>query len=115
MQRDECIKLLNKVPETMLDQVVLSLSTGIDVYIQRLLQTGEEALLLRGRLGGSDEGERIFLVPWPEIKMLFFSRPVEDYTLFTIFGDLIGGVRKSLATQAKKEAEEHDEESRPMP
>jgi hypothetical protein len=115
MQRDECIKLLNKVPETMLDQVVLSVSTGIDVYIQRLLQTGEEALLLRGRLGGSDEGERIFLIPWPEIKMLFFSRPVEDYVLFSIFGDLIGGVRKSLGAQTKKEDEEQDEEARPMP
>jgi hypothetical protein len=116
MQREECVKLLSKVPDSMLDQVVLSLSTGIDVYVQRLLQTGEDALLVRGRLGGTDEGERVFLVPWPEIKMMFFSRPVEDQILFNIFGDLLGGVRKSLgATNTKKEEEEQEEEYRPMP
>lgn len=116
MQRDDLISLLKKIPESLLDQVVFSLSTGIDVYTQRLLQFGDEALLIRGRLGGSDESERVFLVPWPEVKMIFFSRPVEDVVLFNIFGDLIGGVRKSLASQPKKDEEEHDEdEHRPMP
>lgn len=116
MQRDDLIKLLKKIPESLLDQLVFSLSTGIDVYTQRLLQFGDEALLIRGRLGGSDESERVFLVPWPEVKMLFFSRPVEDPVLYNVFGELIGGVRKSLASQPKKDEEEHDEdEHRPMP
>jgi hypothetical protein len=114
MEREDWISLLKKVPDTLLDQVVLSLSTGIDVYTQRLLQFGDEALLLRGRLGGTDEAERIFMVPWTEIRMMFFSRPVEDQSLFNIFGDLLGGVRKSMV-QAKKEDEDHDDERRPAP
>ncbi|MBL8822219.1 MAG: hypothetical protein JNJ77_06485 [Planctomycetia bacterium] len=120
MKREDWIAILQKVPENLHDQVVFSLSTGIDVYTQRLLQQGEEMLLLRGRLGGSDEGERIFMIPWTEIKLMFFSRPVEDEILFRVFGDLIGGVRKSMAAKAKKdeeneEAEEMEEEARPMP
>ncbi len=119
MNREDWIAILQKVPETLHDQVVFSLSTGIDVYTQRLLQQGEQMLLLRGRLGGSDEAERIFMIPWTEIKLMFFSRPVEDEILFRVFGDLIGGVRKSMAAKAKKEEENEEEdveeEARPMP
>lgn len=121
MTREDWISILQKLPENIHDQVVFSLSTGIDVYNQRFLQHGLESLLIRGRLGGSDEGERIFMIPWSEIKVLFFSRPVEDEILFRIFGDLIGGVRKSMAAKAKKQEEEEseeqemEEEARPMP
>lgn len=109
MKREDWIKIFEKIPEAMHEQVVFSLSTGIDVYNQRFLQYGEESLLIRGRLGGSDEGSRIFLVPWAELKMVFFSRPVEDDVLFKVFGDLIGGIRKSMNTKTKEEEEQQDE------
>ncbi len=120
MRHEEWIALFNKIPEVMHDQVVLSLSTGIDVYIQRFLQLNDTCILLRGRLGGTDEGERVFLVPWPELKMIFFSRPVGDEFLFKVFGDLIGGVKQSFTAKKKPDAEveqeeDEDEEPRPMP
>lgn len=110
MQRENWVELFQKLPEPVHDQIVFSLSTGIDVYNQRFLQFGDEHLLIRGRLGGTDEAERIFMVPWSELKMIFFSRPLEDETLFKIFGDLIGGVRKSMGAQTKKEQEEEEME-----
>lgn len=121
MTREDWIAIFERLPENMHDQVVFSLSTGIDVYNQRFLQFGEEALLIRGRLGGTDEGERIFMIPWLEMKMLFFNRPVEDDVLFKLFGEIIGGVRKSMAAKSKQQEEkeederEDEEESRPMP
>jgi hypothetical protein len=121
MKREYWVTLFEKLPETMHDQVALSLSTGIDVYNQRFLLYAEEFLLVRGRLGGTDEGERIFMIPWEELKMIFFSRPVDDEMLFRTFGEIIGGVRKSLATKSKSEEEEEnerreeEEEQRPEP
>ncbi len=120
MTREDWIAIFERLPETMHDQVVFSLSTGIDVYNQRFLQFGEEALLIRGRLGGTDEGERIFMIPWTEMRMLFFNRPVEDDILFKLFGEIIGGVRKSMAAKSrqqeeKEEDEQDEEEARPMP
>lgn len=121
MNREHWVDLFQKMPEAMHDQIVFSLSTGIDVYNQRFLQYGDEFLLIRGRLGGTDESERIFMVPWPELKMIFFSRPVEDDTVFKMFGELIGGVRKSLSSKSKQQEEEEqdaldeEEANRPEP
>jgi Sec-independent protein translocase protein TatA len=120
MKREDWIGIFEKLPENMHDQIVLSLSTGIDVYNQRFLQFGDDGLLIRGRLGGTDEGERIFMVPWPEIKMLFFARPIEDDILFRVFGEIIGGVKKSMAAKSKQQEEQEEddreeEENRPQP
>lgn len=121
MKRDHWVSLFQKLPETMHDQVVFSLSTGIDVYNQRFLVYADDYLLVRGRLGGTDEGERIFMVPWEELRMIFFSRPVEDEMLFKTFGDLIGGVRKSMGSKSKvdeeeqEEANEDEEDRNPVP
>jgi len=121
MKRELWVELFQKLPDAMHDQVVFSLSTGIDVYNQRFLVYAEDYLLVRGRLGGTDESERIFMVPWEELKMIFFSRPVEDEMLFKTFGELIGGVRKSLGAKSKADEEEQEEimedeeEHRPEP
>jgi hypothetical protein len=122
MQRENWISIFEKIPETLHDQVVFSLSTGIDVYNQRFLQFGLESLLIRGRLGGTDEGSRIFMIPWEELKLVFFSRPLEDDVLVKVYGDIIGGVRKSMATKARQQQEEEaeqeveeEEEHRPQP
>lgn len=121
MKREDWIRIFEKLPETMHDLVVFSLSSGIDVYNQRFLRYDEESLLVRGRLGGTDEGARIFLVPWTELRMIFFARPVEDDVLFNVFGDLIGGVRKSMSSKTRQEQEEQqekeddEEEFRPEP
>jgi len=116
MKREHWVNFFQKLPDTMHDQVVFSLSTGIDVFNQRFLVYAEEYLLIRGRLGGTDESERIFMVPWEELKMIFFSRPVDDEMLFKTFGEIIGGVKKSLGAKSKVEEEEQDEdEQRPEP
>jgi hypothetical protein len=109
MSRDEWIELFKKIPDSMHDQVILTLSTGIDVYIQRFLQWGDHNLLIRGRLGGTDEGERIFLVPWQELRLLLFSRPIGDEILFSVFGELIGGIRKSMMAKTTQEEEEEED------
>ena len=120
MKREQWVSLFQKLPEPMHDQIVFSLSTGIDVYNQRFLVFGDDYLLVRGRLGGTDEAERIFMVPWEELKMIFFSRPVDDDMLFKTFGEIIGGVRKSMGSKSKQDEEEQmeneeDEENRPEP
>lgn len=120
MKREHWVHFFQKLPETMHDQVVFSLSTGIDVFNQRFLVYADEYLIIRGRLGGTDESERIFMVPWEELKMVFFSRPVEDEMLVKTFGEIIGGVKKSLGSKSKTEedaeqARIEEEEQRPEP
>lgn len=109
MKREQWVNIFQKLPESMHDQVAFSLSTGIDVFNQRFLLYGDEFLLIRGRLGGTDEAERIFMVPWDELRMIFFSRPIEDDILVKMFGEIIGGVRKSLGSKSKADEEEQDE------
>lgn len=120
MKKEHWVNFFQKLPETMHDQVVFSLSTGIDVFNQRFLVYADEYLLIRGRLGGTDESERIFMVPWEELKMVFFSRPVEDEMLVKTFGEIIGGIKKSLGSKSKTEEEEQarmadEDERRPEP
>ncbi|MFT3883833.1 MAG: hypothetical protein QM703_29900 [Gemmatales bacterium] len=120
MKREHWVNFFQKLPDTMHDQVVFSLSTGIDVFNQRFLVYADEYLIIRGRLGGTDESERIFMVPWEELKMVFFSRPVEDEMLVKTFGEIIGGVRKSLGAKSREEEEKEqdrmeDDEQRPEP
>jgi hypothetical protein len=120
MKREHWVSFFQKLPETMHDQVVFSLSTGIDVFNQRFLVYADEYLIIRGRLGGTDESERIFMVPWEELKMIFFSRPVEDEMLVKTFGEIIGGVKKSLGAKSREEEEKEqdrleDDEQRPVP
>lgn len=102
--------LLEKVPPDFIDAIVLTLSTGMEIHTERILQLQDSHLLIRGRAGGTDEGELVFFSPWDEVKTLHFQRPLPDVIAFKLFGELIGGVKQDLGARAAAERAEKEKQ-----
>jgi hypothetical protein len=58
---------------------------GAEFNLQSVLRIEEEFMLVRGRIAGSNDGGRIFLLSFAQIDHMGFQRPVSDDILNTIF------------------------------
>lgn len=103
MQVSDWIDLMQRIPPEDMETFMLALNNGQEVAMQRLLQVNDRYALVRGRLGGTDDPDRVFCVPLEQVAFGYFNRPMPDRRVINIFGDIIGGIRTS-ATDAVVEA-----------
>jgi hypothetical protein len=67
MQNATWVRLLRMVPAAMRQRLTVITNVGAEISIQELVQMTDEYLVLRGRLAGTNETGRLFLVPYSEI------------------------------------------------
>ncbi|HMP01240.1 MAG TPA: hypothetical protein PKD86_12145 [Gemmatales bacterium] len=107
MTIEQYIKLFKSLPEAETEMLIVAMKNGMEVAVQRIMRFEEHYMLVRGRLGGTDQGNLIFLIDYDNITFAYFSRVIEDYRVQEIFGDLIGGLRRSfIGEKTPKELEE---------
>jgi hypothetical protein len=86
MQADLWKALLRRVPAEQMDNLVLMTAQGTEINVQAVLRMEEHWMVLRGRLAGSNDGGRIFCLPYEHIDHAGFQRPLSDEQLQAIFG-----------------------------
>ena len=86
MQADLWKALLRSIPEEHLDNLILMTAQGTEVNVQAILRMDEQVVILRGRLAGSNDAGRIFVLPYEHFDHIGFQRPLTDAQLQTIFG-----------------------------
>ncbi len=104
-------KFFQDLPETERELVIVVLKSGAEVAVARMLKFFETFMVIRGRLGGTDNEGHIFCLPYSQIEFVLFSRVQPDEMVVNMFGDIIGGIKRSFLTdpaeeEAKKKAEE---------
>jgi hypothetical protein len=82
------VKLLQHIPATEQDKLMLVTTGGTEITIQCFLRIDPECLALRGRLSGSTDAGRIFFVPYSHIDYFGFQQPVKEAEFHERFGSL---------------------------
>jgi hypothetical protein len=78
--------LLHRIPAEETDNLMLMTAQGTEINLQALLHMDRDYIVLRGRLAGSSDAGRIFVVPYAHLDHIGFQRPLNDALLQTIFG-----------------------------
>src|SRR4051812_20005066 len=78
MQADVWKALLRRIPAEQMDNLMLMTAQGTEINVQALLRMEEEFMVLRGRLAGSNDGGRTFLLPYEHLDHVGFQRPLSD-------------------------------------
>ena len=64
--------------------LVVGITTGMEVAVQELAFVDEEMVMIRGRIAGTADSGRAFLLPYTQIASIYVNRPVrtEELELF---------------------------------
>lgn len=86
MQADLWKALLRSIPEEHVDNLMLMTAQGTEVNVQQILRMDEDVVIVRGRIAGSNDAGRIFILPYAHFSHSGFQRPLTDAQLQAIFG-----------------------------
>jgi hypothetical protein len=85
MQSAGWVALIQQIPAQHYDNLIVMTTNGVEIAILNVLCTGEEFLVIRGRMSGTDAG-RILILPFDRIAYLGFHRGVKEADARAIFG-----------------------------
>jgi hypothetical protein len=77
--------LLRQIPADQHDQLVLITANGTNITIQSLLRIDFEFVIFKGRLSGSQDQGRLFIVPYGNIDYFAINRSVKDEEYTAMF------------------------------
>jgi hypothetical protein len=70
MQSTVWVQLLRHLPPEQHPNLLLVTKAGTEIAVQNILRLDHEFIALRGRLAGSADGHRLFVVPYAQIDYL---------------------------------------------
>ncbi len=77
--------LLRRIPEQHIDNLMMMTAQGTEINVQTLLRMEEDFMVLRGRLAGSTDGGRIFILPYEHLDHMGFQKPLTEAQLEEVF------------------------------
>src|SRR5262245_25326699 len=96
MQLSEWVRLLTNVPPEVQNAMILGVSNGATIAVQDVVRIDPEYVVLRGRLGGTTDSDRMFCMPYDQLTFFLFNKPLTDEQLSQAFGGEIKLRRDSL-------------------
>jgi hypothetical protein len=81
--------LLRQIPADQYDQLVLRTANGTDISIQNLLRIDFEFVILKGRLSGSQDQGRLFILPYSSIDYFAINRTIRDEEYTALFASVV--------------------------
>jgi len=110
MQSDSWIALLRRIPANLHDGLILTLTTGSEVVVQRFVKLDPDVAILRGRMAGTQDNGRLVLLPYSNLIAINFTRRLSDEEVDNVFGKntqpFAAGIALSAASSAENEATE---------
>jgi hypothetical protein len=85
MQNASWATLLRQIPADQHDQLMLHTANGTNITIQNLLRIDYEFVIFKGRLAGSQDQGRLFIIPYSNIDYFAFNRAVKDEEYTALF------------------------------
>jgi hypothetical protein len=79
--------LLLRVPSDQIDNLMLMTTQGTEINVQALLRMEEDFMVLRGRQAGTNDGGRVFILPYERLDFIGFQKPLSDAQLLAVFED----------------------------
>jgi hypothetical protein len=100
MKAEAWVGLLQRIPATYHDSVILMLGAGAEVMLQTVVSLEPDYMVIRGRNAGSTDSGRVFVVPFDHIEYVGFSRKMSEAELRAIFGPAAANFAEAPAPAA---------------
>ncbi|MFO0968520.1 MAG: hypothetical protein U0793_23430 [Gemmataceae bacterium] len=100
------IDVIRRFPPALHDVISFATVSGSEIMAQDILRLDEDFIVLRGRMGGTQDAGRIIVLPYAHIVDLMVSKQLKDEEVQAIFG----GEPLVFATPARKDAPQEKEE-----
>src|SRR5437763_2566346 len=81
--------LLRHIPPEQQDGLMLITRAGTEITVNNFLRIDDEFVAFRGRLSGSQDAGRLFMVPYANIDYLGTQRPLKDSDFQETYGHLV--------------------------
>jgi len=81
--------LLRHIPEDQQNQYMLVTASGTEIALQRFLRIEADFFIVKGRLAGSQEQGRVFVLPYDHIDYFGTSQPLKDTEFQERFDGLV--------------------------
>jgi hypothetical protein len=78
--------LLRRIPKKHHTHLLLVTSGGIEINIQKLIRLKEDYLVFRGRIAGSTEEGKIYILPFDRIDFMGFQQALTEDQVQGMFG-----------------------------
>jgi hypothetical protein len=108
MRNEEWIALFKTFPESEQPKLVVVLSSGTEIAIEKIFRLEPTFACIRGRLAGTEDTGRLFFAPYAQIAYLKIDRFVKASEIAAIFGETV-----DEETLARERAEEFGIASEP--
>ncbi len=125
MQGPSWITLFRRIPANLHDGLILTLGTGAEVVVQKLVKLDTDVVILRGRMAGTQDSGRVVILPYCHLIAINFARRLSEADVDTIFGKntqpfaadiaLSAGAAPAAAAEGDEEDEAREEEAAPAP
>jgi hypothetical protein len=86
MQGDDWIALFRRIPLNLHDGLILGLTTGAEVVIQKFVKLEQHYVILRGRMAGTQDNGRVVVLPYGNIVTVNVARRLLEPEIEAIFG-----------------------------
>ncbi len=80
--------LLRQIPEDQHNQLMLRTANGTEISVQNFLRFDFEFVIFKGRLAGSQDAGRLFILPYSNFDYISINRMVKDEEYNEIFGSV---------------------------
>jgi hypothetical protein len=85
MQPTDWKALVRRIPIEHHENLMVMTKSGSEFNLQNVVRVEESFMLVRGRIAGSNDAGRIFLLSFAQIDHMGFQRPLGDDILNAIF------------------------------
>jgi hypothetical protein len=89
MQNASWGTLLRQLPADQHDTLIVRTTTGTEIAVQNLLRIDFEFVIVRGRLAGSQDQGRVFILPYENIDYFGVNRVVKDEEYNALFAGVV--------------------------
>ena len=83
---DAWITMYRRIPASLHDTLAVTLRTGTEIVIQKLLKLEPEFAIVRGRVSGTQDSGRVVLIPYDQMSFMSITRMLKDPEVEAIFG-----------------------------
>jgi hypothetical protein len=85
MHNSAWIALLRLVPTKLHNNLMIVTRIGQEVAVQNIFRMESDFVVLRGRLSGSNDEGRVFMLPYDEMHLVGFQKPMKEHEVTAIF------------------------------
>jgi len=89
MQNMAWIELFKVIPSPLHDTLIVTTTSGQEISVQNIVRLQGEYLVMRGRMSGTTDAGRLYLIPYDQINFIGFVKLLKEPEIAAIFN---GGI-----------------------